>query len=150
MNAAFVEVACPTCQNQISIASSGRSQCPHCGQSVELEKSHPALIEEGPPIQRRDLNELFNEGGTRITRSQLMTRGMVVSVANISGVSTHTIQAKRGWPLFCLCLGIAFLFSMAWFLAALFIIPAVILLIVRRDKYATGHPFWWNRVQPCF
>jgi hypothetical protein len=77
----------------------------------------------------------FNEEGVTITESQIIARGMVVSTRNISAINSERVDAKRGWPVFSICFGIFFAFLAIWFIALLLIIPAAILLFVRRDKF---------------
>lgn len=134
-----VEVTCPRCSNEISVEGAGKFSCPHCGQSLELDApALPAKVapQNFAPLTFQNPNELFNKDGAIVTRSQILGPGLVVSIPNISAVSRRVVSAKRTIPILSLLVGFIFALSQEWIAAAIFGIPALILLIVRRDKYA--------------
>lgn len=136
MNIALTEVDCPSCQTRLSIPNPGRFSCSNCGQEIEVEPQQsyvPKIIEE-PVFSAEQKRDLFHEEGTIVSRSQIITPGAVIAVPNISGITNDIIKAKRLWPIISLIIGM--LFYREPLIAIVLVIPAAILLFVRRTKYA--------------
>lgn len=131
MTATQIEVDCPNCGTRISIPGPGRYTCPSCAQEIDVQGQ--SVIQPWKAPSRRE-DDLFRAEGTVISRSQVIAPGAVISIANISGVTNEVVKAKRFWPILCICLGALCLGNPT--LAAIFIIPAGILLCVRRIQYA--------------